>query len=299
MSGDQRKKDKSALRTPLNNTAVQVLKGAVVKVLGAQCAITATVEFSSTSRGILTVTYPGDTVPPEQLKAIEKAAASIIAANVPVQVLTLDRAAAEAKYTAAPVNSQYIYDKEPVAEDVKELSIVEIADWSVNCAPGPYLKSTGEVKGVIVQKQKRRANQQLLELWYAAGDAAAKDADEATPTPAPAAAAAAAAPATGGKKAGKKGAAPAAAESKQDVNSVFANWQPGNPSLVQATTTEILDSILAPVLKARCGVTLDGVATTELRSGVENALVMMQNLAYARGMSAKAAAVGQPLSFQF
>ena len=89
--------------TPATATGVRVLKGAVVAVLGIPSGgTTFAYKFTGESRGTLGVKIPTDVeATPELLARIAAAAAATIAADAPITVFPMPRAAAEARYEGA------------------------------------------------------------------------------------------------------------------------------------------------------------------------------------------------------
>lgn len=106
-----------------------MLKGAIVKVL--HTPLTTSTEASKRGEGRIAIDFSQHGAPPteQQLKQIEKLANEKIKENVEIKYFKMERAEAEAKYKARPVNETYLYDKFPVPAEITELSIVEIADW--------------------------------------------------------------------------------------------------------------------------------------------------------------------------
>lgn len=163
-------------RVPEIDTAMHVVKGAVVKVLGTP--LTTAVEAHKANEGRLTVRYDAGNAPVQaELDRIIELANEKIKENAAVTVTKMARADAEAKYTAAPVNSTYIYDNFPVPESVTELTIVEIDGWNVNACSGNHLESTGSIREVQLKNVNFRPQKNELQLvldFAGAGGAAAK-----------------------------------------------------------------------------------------------------------------------------
>jgi len=157
------KKEKQ--KFPEVNTALHILKGAVVKVL--HTPLTTTTDSFKPNEGRLCVEYKEATAPTkEQLDKIEELANQKIKENVEILYFPMNRAEAEEKYTKNLVNETFIYDKFPVPPQIKEVKIVEIPDWNVNCSVGPLLKRTGEIRQLKVKKTNHRANKQELEFVF-------------------------------------------------------------------------------------------------------------------------------------
>lgn len=123
----------------------------------------------------------------DKLQEIEDLANAKIREDLPIEITKMSREAAEAKYTSAPVNNTYLYDKFGVPAQVTELNVLEIKDWNVNCVTGEYLKSTGPLKGLKVLRVNHRPQKSELELCFQIGvEVAAPKASKSTAAPTPA-----------------------------------------------------------------------------------------------------------------
>jgi len=145
------------------NTALHVIKGAIVQVLHAP--LTTSTEAHKKDEGRITIEFTKEPTK-EQLQKIEDLSNQKIRENVEIRYFKMDRAEAEEKYSKAPVNETFIYDKFPVPAEVKELNIVEIPDWNVNCSVGPLLKSTGELNGIKIKRINFRSTKNEVEFVF-------------------------------------------------------------------------------------------------------------------------------------
>lgn len=145
------------------HTALHVLKGAVVKVLGPGARWTASTHVDS-SHGRLTVKF--DRKPsPEEIRRIEEEANRVIREDLPVEVVVLPRRAAEEKY------GDLIYDLFPVPDHVTEPSTAIIRDrsgelWNINACSKQHTASTGCIGRIQVGKPRFRRSKQLLEIPF-------------------------------------------------------------------------------------------------------------------------------------
>ncbi|KSW12421.1 alanyl-tRNA editing protein AlaX [Pyrodictium occultum] len=145
------------------HTALHVLKGAVVRVLGEAARWTAST-YVKGGHGRLVVQF--DRKPsPEELARIEELANKTVEWDLPVEVVTLPRREAEERYGDA------IYDLFPVPEDVQELSIVLIRDpgggiWNINACNKEHTASTGCIGRLSLGKPRFRRSKRLLELPF-------------------------------------------------------------------------------------------------------------------------------------
>jgi len=138
------------------HTALHILKGAVVKVLGAKW--TASVYVNGT-HGILTVKYNRKPTQ-EEMKRIEELANEKIRENVPIKILTLPRKEAEEMF------GDEMYDLFPIPKDVKILKIVVIEGWNVNACNKEHTSTTGEVGKIEIRKWRFRRAKELLEISF-------------------------------------------------------------------------------------------------------------------------------------
>ncbi len=140
------------------HTALHVLKGAVVRVLG-EGAIWTAGTYIKGKRGRLTVKFnrkPNE----KELKEIERLANKKIEENPEIKVHKLRREDAERKFR------EIIYDLFPVPENIKILTIVEIEGWNVNACNQLHTESTGEIGGLKLKKFRFRPSKELLEISF-------------------------------------------------------------------------------------------------------------------------------------
>jgi len=110
------------------------------------------VEFKSATEGKLRVQYEKEeNLTEETLKQIEQLSNEKVTQNIPIQHFKLTRAEAEEKFKNG-VNQTLIYDKFPVPESIKVLTVVYIEDWNVNCCPGPHHEFTGQMGTIKIVK---------------------------------------------------------------------------------------------------------------------------------------------------
>mgnify|MGYP001024340121 CR=1 FL=1 len=138
------------------HTALHVLKGAVVKVLGAKWTAGVYVEGS---HGRLTVQFerkPRD----KELILIEQEANRKIVKNAPIEEIELNRVEAERRWGDA------IYDLFPLPASIARLRILHISGWNVNACNKAHVKTTGEIGSLKVTKVRYRDAKQLLEISF-------------------------------------------------------------------------------------------------------------------------------------
>ena len=140
------------------HTALHVLKGAVVKVLGEEAKWTASV-YVNGSHGRLTVKF-NRKPSKEEIKEIEKLANEKIKENVPILVYELPREEAERRF------GEDMYDLFPIPEEVKTLRVVVIEGWNVNACNKEHTKTTGEIGEIKIRKTRFRKSKGLLEISF-------------------------------------------------------------------------------------------------------------------------------------
>ncbi|WP_297535276.1 alanyl-tRNA editing protein [Thermococcus sp.] len=140
------------------HTALHVLKGAVVKVLGERAKWTAST-YVKGNRGVLAVKF--DRKPTqEEIAEIERLANEKVKENVPVKVYELPREEAEKRF------GEDMYDLFPVPEEVRTLKVVVIDGWNVNACNKEHTRTTGEIGEIRIRKVRFRGSKGLLEISF-------------------------------------------------------------------------------------------------------------------------------------
>lgn len=134
------------------DSALHVLKGAVEKVL--QAPLTTRVDAEG-HKGKLTVEFEGEPSP-NQIEEIEALANAKIRENVPIEVLSMNRKEAEEEF------GNRIYDKFPVPSHIRDLTIVRIKNWNINCCVGEHYESTGAIGKIRIHKARSKQNRELV-----------------------------------------------------------------------------------------------------------------------------------------
>ncbi len=141
-----------------SHTAIHVLKGAVVHVLGRGAKWSASA-YSGGTHGGLTVQFdrkPSD----EEIAKIEEAANTKIRENAATEMHEMNRSDAEARW------GDDIYDLFPIPPELKIIKIFHLPEWNVNTCGKQHCERTGEVGGIKIAKWRYRANKQLLEMSF-------------------------------------------------------------------------------------------------------------------------------------
>ena len=138
------------------HTALHVLKGAAVKVLGIKWTTGVSVKGNHGRLTVQCEQKPTD----EEILRIEEEANNKIRENVPVEALEMERSEAEARW------GDLIYDVFPIPESITRLSICHIEDWNVNACNKNHTVSTGETGVLKISKSRFRNSKRVLELSY-------------------------------------------------------------------------------------------------------------------------------------
>ncbi|MBL7167801.1 alanyl-tRNA editing protein [Candidatus Bathyarchaeota archaeon] len=141
------------------HTALHVLKGAAVEVLGVKWTSGVSV---NDSHGRLTLQL--DRKPTEdEMRRVEDAANRVITEDVGVEEMVMGRAEAEERW------GDLVYDLFPIPESVTELSICHIPGWNVNACNREHCSSTGKIGSLTISKYRYRANKGVLEISFDVG----------------------------------------------------------------------------------------------------------------------------------
>ncbi|ASJ07723.1 alanyl-tRNA editing protein AlaX [Thermococcus siculi] len=140
------------------HTALHVVKGAAVKVLGEDAKWTAST-YVKDNRGVLTVKFNRKPTP-EEIAEIERLANEKVRENVPVEVYELPRDEAERRF------GEDTYDLFPIPPEVRTLKVVVIEGWNVNACKEEHTKTTGEIGEIKIRKVRFRRNRELLEISF-------------------------------------------------------------------------------------------------------------------------------------
>jgi len=145
------------------HTALHVVKGAVVHVLGEAAKWTAST-YVNGSHGRLVVKFSRKPTR-EEIEEIERLANEAVEKNLGVEVLVLPREVAEQRF------GDDIYDLFPVPPEVRELSIVVIRDvdgsiWNINACNKEHTETTSCIGRIRLGKPRFRRSKELLEIPF-------------------------------------------------------------------------------------------------------------------------------------
>ncbi len=138
------------------HTALHVLKGAVVRVLGAKW--TAGVSVNG-SHGRLTVQF--DRKPTEEeVSKIQEEANAKIEEDAAIEIHEMERSEAEKRW------GDLVYDLFPLPASIKRLSVFNLPGWNVNACNKEHTTTTGEIGPLRITKTRFRAKKGLLEISF-------------------------------------------------------------------------------------------------------------------------------------
>ena len=140
------------------HTALHVVKGAIVKVLGDEAKWSAGASVDG-SHGRITVQFnrkPTD----DEVQEIERQANEKIKEDQPIEIHVMSRLDAEARW------GDLIYDLFPLPPHITELQVFHLPGWNVNACNKEHMPSTGGVGGLAITKARYRNKKQLLEVSF-------------------------------------------------------------------------------------------------------------------------------------
>ena len=138
------------------HSALHVLKGAVVKVLGLLLTASTRVEQEE---GTLTLHSLRELTPQEVTRIVEEANGKV-REDVGVTTFSMERAEAERHF------GKGIYDAFPIPEQAGLLKLVRIPDWETSCCGEKHVESTGEIGAIELKGARFREPEKLLELVF-------------------------------------------------------------------------------------------------------------------------------------
>ncbi|EEQ98776.1 IFP53, putative [Perkinsus marinus ATCC 50983] len=151
----------SVTRSPAFDAALHVIKGAVCTVLRIPTGRTTERVSPHLGGGKLTLNSIKEEPTEEQKELIATNVYNKVEENAPFKVFTgVPRDLAERKYFDT------MYDSFKVPESVKELRLVYLEQWNLNCNVHPIIKSTGLLGEVNLTHWKYSAKKATLEISF-------------------------------------------------------------------------------------------------------------------------------------
>ncbi|EER19325.1 IFP53, putative [Perkinsus marinus ATCC 50983] len=152
---------KTVTRSPAFDAALHVIKGAVCTVLRIPTGRTTDRVSPHEGGGKLTLNAIKDEPTEEQKELIVTNVHNKVEENAPFKVFTgVPRDLAEKKYFDT------MYDSFKVPDSVKELRLVYLEQWNLNCNVHPIVKSTGLLGDINLTKWKYSAKKSTLEISF-------------------------------------------------------------------------------------------------------------------------------------
>ena len=140
------------------HTALHIVKGAIVKVLGEEAKWSTSAAVDG-SHGRIAVEFNRKTTD-EEINKIQEKIDEKIAEDAGIEIHKVNRKEAEERW------GDWIYDKFPLPESIQELSVFFLPDWNVNACNKEHTKTTGEVGSIKITKTRYRNSKQVLEVSY-------------------------------------------------------------------------------------------------------------------------------------
>ncbi|HEU17049.1 MAG TPA: alanyl-tRNA editing protein [Nitrososphaeria archaeon] len=145
------------------HTALHVVKGAAVRVLGEDARWTAGT-FVEGGHGRLDLKFERKPTPKE-ISWIEEEANRCVERDLKIEILELERGEAESRF------GDLMYDLFPVPADVRILRVVLIHDvdgsiWNVNACNKSHVESTRRVGKITLGDVRFRPSRGILEISF-------------------------------------------------------------------------------------------------------------------------------------
>ena len=140
------------------HTALHVVKGAIVKVLGEDAKWSTSAGVNG-SHGRIAVEFnrkPTD----QEIQEIQRKVDDKIAEDAEIETHELTRKEAEERW------GDWIYDKFPLPESIQQLSVFYLPDWNVNACNKEHTETTGQIGKIRITKTRYRNSKQVLEVSY-------------------------------------------------------------------------------------------------------------------------------------
>jgi len=140
------------------HTALHIVKGAIVKVLGEDAKLSTSAAVDG-SHGRIAVEYnrkPSE----EEIAEIQAKVDEKIREDASIEIHEVTRGDAEKRW------GDWIYDKFPLPESIQRLSVFYLPDWNVNACNKKHTTTTGQVGTVKITKTRYRNNKQMLEVSF-------------------------------------------------------------------------------------------------------------------------------------
>ena len=140
------------------HTALHIVKGAIVKVLGPEAKWSTSAAVDG-NHGRIAVEYPRKPTD-TQLEEIQQKVDQKIAEDAEIETYTMTRKEAEERW------GDWIYDKFPLPDTIQTVTIFHLPNWNVNACIKKHTKTTGQIGKINITKTRYRNSKQILEISY-------------------------------------------------------------------------------------------------------------------------------------
>ena len=140
------------------HTALHIIKGAIVKVLGENAKWSTSASVNGL-HGRIAVEFnrkPTD----EELAEIGRLANEKVNEDAEIEAHEMGRSDAEARW------GDWIYDKWPLPDHIQRVKVFHLPDWNVNCCGYEHPERTGAVGSIRITKARYRNSKRVLEVSY-------------------------------------------------------------------------------------------------------------------------------------
>ncbi len=144
------------------HTALHIIKGAIVKVLGEDAKWSTSASVNGL-HGRIAVEFnrkPTD----EEIQGIERLANEKVGEDAEIETHELSRKDAEERW------GDWIYDKWPLPDHIQQVKVFNLPEWNVNCCGNEHPERTGAVGNITIAKTRYRNSKRVLEVSYEISD---------------------------------------------------------------------------------------------------------------------------------
>ena len=140
------------------HTALHIIKGAIVKVLGEDAKWSTSANVNGL-HGRIAVEFNRKPTG-EEIAEIGRLANEKIQEDSEIDVYEMSRGDAEARW------GDLIYDKWPLPDHIQRVKVFLLPGWNVNCCGNEHTKRTGAVGSIRITKARYRNSKGVLEVSY-------------------------------------------------------------------------------------------------------------------------------------
>ena len=140
------------------HTALHIIKGAIVKVLGEDAKWSTSASVNGL-HGRIAVEFnrkPTD----EEIEEIQRLANEKVEEDAVIEIHEMSRKDAEERW------GDWIYDKWALPDHIQDVKVFHLPDWNVNLCGYEHPETTGPVGKITICKTRFRNSKQVLEVSY-------------------------------------------------------------------------------------------------------------------------------------